>query len=404
MPSLAQTYSQALGMKLDKMYSNKHFYPLHFDKYVTIQPFSSNQASKNYDYWNEVTVILAPALEAHGYKIVQIGGKDEPALAGCVHLMGQTTLAQSNYILSNSSLHVGADSYCQHVAGSLNIPLLVIFGSTSPENHGSHWKDKHIFIESHRFGNNTSFGYEQDKTINVIKVEEVVNAAFKLLELPINLNRQSFYVGHKYPPMMIEYVPDAPLSPEFAKGAPVIARLDYGYDEQCLAQTLSARKLYLIANKCVNPNLIAQFKGHIDGITFEFTKESDFTPEYIKQVKSIGVKTQFITTEIDGEELSKLRLDYFDYCQIFKFTHKNKGDFIGDVKKYLNTNEFPLITTPPLFKSNKFILARGKAYLSKYHYLKDSPAESFAHNVAPLVDDPEFWKEQDYFYVFSQKV
>jgi hypothetical protein len=66
MPSLAQTYAQAIGMKLDKPYVRKHYFPLNIEKYVTLQPFSSNQASKNYDYWNEVTIILAPALEAHG--------------------------------------------------------------------------------------------------------------------------------------------------------------------------------------------------------------------------------------------------------------------------------------------------------------------------------------------------
>jgi hypothetical protein len=404
MPSLAETYALASGAKLDKPIALHHFFSLNVEKYITLQGFSENQSSKNYDYWNEVTSVLSPALEAHGIKIIQLGSKNEPPIAGCIHLMGQTTIKQSNYILSKSLLHLGVDSYCQHVAGAANVPLVVVFGSTDPRNHGAFWKGEHIFLEPHRNGLSTSFGHEHNKSINKIPPEKIINSVLQILKLDIKLNRQSFFFGQKYQQTILEWVPDHIIPKDFANGAPIIARLDYGCDNEILSQVLSSRRLYLISNKQVDLNILLKFKENIDGITFEFSNDFGFDEEYIKKIKSIGIKAQFISINLKDEELNNLRLKYFDLIQIFKVNYKNKDNFVNDCKEYLFLKEFPLITTPPLFKSNKFILSKERIFISKWHLINNKPAESFSHNVSQLIDDEEFWKEQDYFYIFSQQI
>jgi hypothetical protein len=116
---------------------------------------------------------------------------------------------------------------------------------------------------------------------------------------------------------------------------------------------LSSRRLHLISNKQVDLNILLKFKENIDGITFEFSNDFGFDEEYIKKIKSIGIKAQFISINLKDEELNNLRLKYFDLIQIFKVNYKNKDNFVNDCKEYLFSKEFPLITTPPLFKSNK---------------------------------------------------
>jgi hypothetical protein len=405
MASLASTYSNALGLQLGEMYIRKQFYPLEFDKYITVQAFSGNQPSKNYDHWNEILSILAPVFEQNGIKIVQIGAKDEPPLPGCVHLMGKTNWPQASYILSNSILHLGADSFGQHVAGALGIPLVVLFGSTDKFCHGAHWKKAHSFIESHRWGRLPSYGPENEKTINLIPVEEVTNSIFKILGASIQLNRKSLLIGHRFNQPMLEWVPDAILHADFSKGSVPLARFDLGGSEEVLFQTLQGRKLNILTNRPINPNGLAQLRSNIDILTIEFTHNSYIDIPYLKALKSIGIKLQCFTLDLDGEELSKKRLEFFDHCQIIKVNHKTRDNFISDSRRYLNDPHFNLEIKPSTwFKSNKFLLARGKVYLSKFHYLADLPTEDFSKNVSQVPDHEEFWREQDYFYIFEQQI
>lgn len=405
MASLATTYANALGLPLGEMYIRKQFYPLEFEKYITIQGFSGNQASKNYDYWQEILSIIGPIMESNGVKIVQIGAKDEPPLPGCVHLMGKTNWPQACYVLSGAILHLGADSFAQHVAGAMGIPIVVLFGSTGTQPHGAHWKKNYAFVESHRWGRLPSYGNEHEKTINLIPVEDVTNAVLKLLGANIQLNRKSLLMGQKYANPTIEYVPDAPLHHDFMKGAPIMARLDLGGDENTLFQTLSVRKLHILTRAPLNIQALAQLKGNIEQLVIEFVKNSPITPEYIKQIKSLGIKLVCFTYELDGDELSQKRLEFFDYCQILKIGEKSKENFVNDARRYLNDPSFEFTPGPnKWFRSNKFVLARGKFYLSKFHFMADIPTEDFSKNVSQIIDHEEFWKEQDCFYFFEQTV
>jgi len=406
MASLASTYSNAIGVQLGEMYIRKQFYPLDFEKYITVQGFSGNQQSKNYDYWGEILSIISPILESNGIKIVQIGAKDEPALPGCVHLMGKTNWPQASYILSGAILHLGADSFGQHVAGALGVPIVALFGSTDKIAHGAHWKKSYAFIESHRWGRQPSYGPEHEKTINLIPAEEVVNSVLKLLGANITLNRKSLFIGGRYTQPILEYVPDLPLDPNFAKDSAISARFDLGGNENTLFQTLQGRKLHILTKTPINPNGLAQLKNNVETFTIEFTQNSPITTEYIKILKSIGLKLQCFTLELDGDELSRKRLEFFDYCQIIKVNHKTRADFVDGLKKYQNIKgDFEFKQNPnQWFRSNKFILARGKIYLSKFHYLANLPTEDFSKNVSQVPDHEEFWREQDHFYLFDQEV
>ena len=154
MPSLLKTYSLNSGFKIRKCKPLESFYPIP-DKYITIQT-SSGMSSKNYDYWLDVLKYIKKDLEDAGYKIVHIGteGANIPFAES---LIGKTSLHQTNYVLRNSSLHIGNDSFAVHLAGLHETPIVSLYGPTSPENHGPYFKSKNThLISSHRNGKNPS--------------------------------------------------------------------------------------------------------------------------------------------------------------------------------------------------------------------------------------------------------
>ena len=407
MSSLAQTYSQATGLKIGKPHISKKFFPLSEEKYITIQPFSKNQSAKCYDYWNEVLVLLGPILAQNKVKIYQIGEKDEPALAGVSHLMGQTSIPQAHFIIQNSLLHLGADSFISHSAGAMNVPQVTLFGNTSPIHHGPHWRGNAILLESHRNNCSPSFSQEQNKTINLITPEEVVNAALKLLGATGQVNRKSLCFGSGYNSPALEWVPNFKIDNNLANGSVLVARFDYHAEEAYLFDALQFRKLSIITKSEFNIEILAKLKENVIGITIDIERDSKVSVEFIKALKSIGIKIQFITFESDAEWVSAKRLELFDHAQIHKVTRNTKDNLLSNVENYTNDKSCTdLIKNDKSlwFRSSKFTLSNNKIYLSHFHYINDIPTKSFENNVMNFIDDPLFYYDLDHFYIFNQNV
>lgn len=406
---LIEAYSANTRLKIKKPFILKKFYPLPTDeKYITVQSAGAMDA-KNYDYLNEVFGIIAPILRENKIQIIQLGSESDPMVSGVLNLNGKTDIHQSTYILEKSILHIGIDSCLVHIASGFNVPIVALYSVSPPSVCGPFWGDKNrqICLEPN-FQKGVKYSYsanENPKSVNTIPPETIINSVFKILGASIRLNRKSLYIGPRFNSPALEYVPDAPLHPDFAKGSVPLARFDLGGTEEILFQTLQGRKLSILTNRPINPNGLAQFKANVDVVAIEFTKNSPITIDYIKALKAIGLKVQCFTLELNGDELSHKRLEFFDHCQIIKATNKIREDFIQGSRKYLNDQAFSFEIKPStLFKSNKFLLARGKFYLSKFHYLADLPVENFSKNVAQVPDDEEFWREQDYWYVFEQEI
>jgi ADP-heptose:LPS heptosyltransferase len=137
---LLETYALATGSKIKKPFINKKFFPVPFEKYITIQN-SSGMQGKCYDYFQDVVDFIHEDLEKIGYKIIQIGSKDDRALKHVFHLQGQTNINQTAFILENSKLHVGNDSFAIHMCSAFGVPLIGLYSVSSPEIAGPFWKD-----------------------------------------------------------------------------------------------------------------------------------------------------------------------------------------------------------------------------------------------------------------------
>lgn len=378
MGNLLQTYSMNSGFNIRKCKPQEQFYPVP-EKYITLQT-SSGMESKNYDYWLDVLEYIRPLLPE--YEILHIG-RDCPPLPHCTNLINQTTFPQTNYVLRNSSLHAGTDSFACHLAGTHNIPIVALYGPTTPVNHGPHFgsKDKQILIESHRNGKNPTFAaQESPKTINLIKPEEVANAVLKLLgKDPIS--DETLFIGKDYGKHYIELIPNSVVNPKsLGEQVPTI-RCDYEYDENILAQNLASHKYSIITDKETNLDLYRQFRENIQTINYKVDIECDMS--YVKKLRNIGVETRLWTD--DKESLNDIRFRFLDIEQIHLVEYKHPEIEIPDGAKY---------------KSFKYLLSGGKIYMSKRDWLDDRPIENPQKNILEIKNkDLDFFQELEYFRI-----
>lgn len=70
------------------------------------------------------------------YQFIQLGAAGETEIEGAQYMCGKLTLRESFSVLKQSVLFVGLDSVFNHAAAALEIPAVIMFGSTSPIGSG----------------------------------------------------------------------------------------------------------------------------------------------------------------------------------------------------------------------------------------------------------------------------
>ncbi len=420
---LLELYSLATGLRIGQQYLVETFFPLPFDRYVTIQG-GSGMASKNYPFYNEVLALVMPFLEAAGIKVVQIGGKDDPPIRGCYHAQGQTNLHQSNYLLRRSLLHIGNDSWLSHRGGELGIPLVICFGPTSIANHGPYRFNqvRSAFIESHRFGRRPTFAsQEAQSTMAVIPPEQIANAVLRLIGgqtsgespnqiyvSPAQVSRQSLYIGEAYNQHLVELVPNVIVAPQLQIPNALIVRMDYVANdatsfaaaESLLLSNLRLRKCLIVTDRELNLNHLVQLKPNVAGLRIEVDKVS---PAWIKGVKRLGIQTAFFSSERDPEKLSRLRMDLYDACLFDHYVPPTREDFVKVCGVYLNKPTDAAIITPTVrFSTHKMLLSEGKVHLSKAHWQAGRATPTTEQNSDTIIDSPTFHEEQSHHYFHTE--
>jgi len=404
MPNLIETYARSTGLKIDRPWLKEDYFPLPFERYLTIAT-GSGQGSKNYSYFQDVLNILAPYLGQTGITVVALGGKDDPAIQGVYDLRGKTSFGQSYYLIKNAVMHLGNDTWTAHAAGWAGIPLVAVYGSTDPYLHGPHWQTaKTILLESHRRGNKPSFGQEGQKTVDFIDPFDIARAALQILGIPNALVPKTQFIGQAYQGTVLDYIPNLPLNPGFNPDTPCAVRMDLEHNEQNLAQVLqSGRKVNIVTKAPINLDLLRAFRPSI--LSYNHELEGECPASYIKEVNRLGFNYVFFSRTDSQEELAALRIKYFDVVQVQHIVNKTRADFEKGAQEYTNDPTFALDAALKLatmkFKTNKFVLSRGKIYLSLAHEKADLPIEG-NNSVANVIDSPLFWLDQAHMLVFTE--
>jgi hypothetical protein len=386
MPSLLKTYSLNSGFKIRKCKPLEFFYPTP-KKYITIQT-SSGMSSKNYDYWIDVLKYIKKDLHDAGYEILHIGteGLNIPFVKS---LIGKTSLHQTNYILRNSSLHLGNDSFAVHLSGLHETPVVSVYGPTTPENHGPYFKSENThLISSHRNGNNPSFASnEPDKTINMIKVEDIVNKVYEALRIKKSSDEETIFTGKFYPQQIIEIVPNLDVDANILNNVEPTIRCDYECNDNVLFSLLKKVKCSIITSKESEIRLYKICRDNVSNINFKVSLDAN--KDYVKSLLNIGIDCKLWSDDV--ENIDKIRFMFLDIGQV----HLKKIDSVSI--DGLNSDCF--------YISNKFILSNGKVFTSKQSMIADESIESLEDNCVKFKEmDEDFMEEVQFFRIIKKNL
>lgn len=386
---LLEQYALSSGLKIDNPFIYYSYYPVPFEKYVTFH-ISKKDQIRDYDYWLDVIQFVAPLLEARGIKIIQVGTKDDPLVNSSyiVDLRGNTNIRQLAYVIKNSMLHFGIDSFPVHLASYFDKKMVVIYSNTFKECVRPYWgtKDNQKLIETHRNGNKPSFAYvENPKTINLIKPEQITSAILDSLGISNYKSFETLHIGNQYHNFIFELIPDQIVSQDSIPNVSFFIRMDYLFDEKALLHNISYRKCNIITNKRIDINLLKRVRQNIVSVIYKFSEEFDL--DFVTDLQSNGIQYKLVCDQ-DEDGRPDLKIETLDYEPVHFYKQKTKDNLeIKDFSK---------------FKTNKFLLSKGKVYLSEAHLNEGICTEGFDSNTGEVIDKQEFWKDSDFYYFLKE--
>lgn len=377
---LVETYSLSTGSKIKKPFIHKKFFPLPFDKYITIQN-SSGMQGKCYDYFQEVVNFVYEDLEKFGYKIIQIGNKDDKPLTNVFNLQGQTNINQTAFILENSQLHAGNDSFAIHMCSAFDVPLIGLYSVSSPEIAGPFWKNKNQICLTPKNWNPSFNPNESPKRVNEIKIESIIESIQTLLNINLSQNIHTIFIGQRYGHILLEAVPSTILPNTIFPEVPLNIRFDYideieEKDYICTLNNLNTRKCAIITDKPLEIEKLFQLKDKIINLFYDITFK-DLDLNFVNKVKSLGMKVDFIFNKSKNKNesiLNSKKLELIDYQEII--------NIVEDTEKLAKE-----IKKSKFYKSKKILFANNNMYLSKAAYLENKPVNLEKLNFIQTIDE-----------------
>jgi len=393
---ILEQYALSCGLKIGRPYIYEKIYPTPFEKYITFNPFGKFE-SRKYDYWQEVIDIITPYLEKENIKIIQIGGNNEYGYQKCFHLMGQTNFNQTAFILKNSLLHFGVDSFPIHLASYYNKKIVALYCNMYSSQSKPYWSNSEDIrlIEADLNGKKPSYApQENPKTINNIKPENIAKNILNLLNIKIKTLPESIFIGQRYGNYILESLPKEVLAPQTFSNQYLNIRFDYidqikDEDYNGLFNNLNIRPCTIITDKPMNLEPFLQFKDRVVNIIYNITKEIDMN--FVSRLENFGGKVRFVfdTAEGNQETLEQRKFDLIDNLQVIEII-ENKIPEIpsNDLKDYK-------------YKSSKFLIANNQVYLSKSAYLENKPINNFTldshQDIKDINNIESFLKEDSEF-------
>ncbi|MBL69588.1 MAG: hypothetical protein CMO74_14300 [Verrucomicrobiales bacterium] len=384
---LVENYALAAASKIAKPTIKTSYFPVGSRKYITLHA-SSGMGSKNYDYYKDVIKIIQPKIKNLGYEIIQIGEQGEAHIDGSTSLLGQTTIRQALFVIKNSSLHIGNDSFSCHAAGAYDVPMVILYGPSRPECCGPYWGDKtkQELLAPDFSSLKPSYSLEESpKRINKIFPDKVAEKALNLLNIPNELNLiNPIHLGESFYLSIIDVVPDFASHDKlpFAKGSSINIRSDYTDEEQYLEGWLSSHKTVVHINRMIDLNLLFKYKDNIQKI-FLYMDET-FTQDYMSDIDRLAIKT--VLYHNNKETITEARIKFFGE-NIYPNEPETKKDL--DFPDKICNNSF--------YQSSLNLFSKDKIYPCKAALDRQIEKQS-EHKI---IDDPEFYRESEFFKIYN---
>jgi hypothetical protein len=386
---LIDTYALQSASKIDKPFIYETFFPTPINSYITFQAQSqANIDAKNYAYWQDVIDIVSPVLQKENISIVQIGQPHESPYQRVVDLRGQTTVNQLAYLMRNSKLHVGPDSFGVHLASSYDVPLVALYSSTMPEIAGPQFgtASKQVCFKAYERIKNKKPSYalqEDPKSINAIKPEEIAKAVFQLLGINFQIPFETIYTGPRYSNAIIrELIPNNPTvvgNPD----APIEIRSDLFHDDNLVGHHLTyLKKAVVVTDKRISIKLLQHFKQNCPLIIYRITEKDE--PAFVHDLVRAGFNVVLLS-ELSQSEIDNKKINYYEFGGI---------NVVGAVNQEL-LDTFRPDLDKLYYRSCKLVVSNGLVHGSHAHAAAGKPMSSNVEYMR-VIDSPSFWKDLEF--------
>lgn len=383
--SLLATYSAYLGVvPSDPPNINTQFFPIPFDKYITLHVGDGKIPAKHYDYWTEVVALLKPVLHHFGIAIIQIGGPQDQIIEGTDAKYLTLTYAQSAYVQKGAILHLGCDSLPIHTASAFGKKIVALYGHIYFCQSPANWSklEDVIYLEPDRGTNHPPFGpVEYPKMVNTIKVETICQSVCKLLDLPVSFHFQTQFIGEHYNLPVVEIIPDFFGESSELNGANINLRMDLNFDENCAHAWAQKYPVKIITKRPINLELLAANKKNIQQLTLLLDDKESFLLEYVKAAKRLV--PNLVLVGMKEETLSDTREKFFDYIvERMPVPDRSKVEHLPKDCK---------------FWTKKLVFSKTQRYASIAHWKmkKQFDGQDF------VVDSEEFAQDIEHFFIYT---
>jgi hypothetical protein len=353
------------------------FFPIPFSKYITI--YNDNQIQSNYyDYFNDVIEDIKFYLDKNEIKIIQfLNSPSEKKLNHCYYIE-KFTYSQINYLIKNSLLHICTDSYTNEISGITNTKSICLIGNRYAQNSYCWYGNKNNLILSDLKYKKPSFSnFEDPKSINNIKTENISNEIFSLLDISFKNKYKTIYVGSKYHEnITYDVIPNFKINDyNYKENSVVNIRLDKFNNENNCIDFCSKNKHNLYVKSFVSKNFVNAVKNNCKNLIFFVDNRSEVSD--IEFYVNNGMKIQLF-----------YKNNQIDKSLIFKFLDYTPINLLNtDIDNSLKLNCFN-----KYLKSSKIIISTNKEYIS-YAHLEKNIQLGIINN---CIDNDLFW--QDYLY------
>jgi hypothetical protein len=145
----------------------------------------------------------------------------------------------------------------------------------------------------------------------------------------------------------------------------------------------------VVTDKPINLNLLRHFKSKIGMLVYRITQ--DDKPEFVKQVKNLGIDVLLIT-ELSQQEIDVKKINYYELGKINILPVPDEEK----IKSILSKG------TQLFYRSNKFIFSKGMAFAS--HAARENTVvlqNEFEYS--PIINCPSFWKDLSFYTIIKLK-
>lgn len=359
----------------------ENFFPAP-EKYIIYQT-GSEKRSQIYDYSSEVLSIISKELSLFNIELVQVGDTSDPVVPNSIDFRGQLTVRQLAYLIKNSKLCITSNILTAKLCRVYKKDLILL-GSNFPSKMIKPDFDKVVYIEPEL--KTVKWNYKQEewpKNVNNIKPEIVAKAILDKLGIDSAINYKTLYIGDKYGPRFLNFIPDKNFPKELANNV-FNFRLDICDNPQYLPYATSVSKVDITTKTPFD--LTNLDTNNIKSVIYFCDKNVDinFVKDCVSKLINIGIVCE------NEEDLSEARFKCLGICTVYKKVIEKPLDILetGDM----------------FFKCNRVYIGNNKTYASIYHYKNDIELKSGIVKLdQSFINDKDFLENKDYTLIFKNE-